>query len=171
MMLALTPMLLLDEASDAATYAIANDANADAKMPNVARHLGGAYSVLLLPPLLPILHHQKMASVPAKQKMAEMGGAEGLPGASASYPELAEIGGGEGLPGPSASCQEMAGMGAGERVYVPLCLCVCVCVCVSVCVCVCVCVYLCVCARARVHISVRAHVCCAIVYVLQIPAV
>ncbi len=42
-MLALTLMLLLD-ASDAA----ANDANADAKMPNVARHLAGAYAVLLL---------------------------------------------------------------------------------------------------------------------------
>ena len=54
MMLALTVMLLLD-ASNAAAYAAANDANADAKMPNVARHLVGAYVVLLLPPLLPML--------------------------------------------------------------------------------------------------------------------
>ena len=37
------------------------------------------------------------------QKMAEMGGGEGLPGASASYPEMAEIEGGEGLPGASES--------------------------------------------------------------------
>ena len=36
MMLALTLMLLLD-ASHAATFAAANDANADAKMPNDAR--------------------------------------------------------------------------------------------------------------------------------------
>ena len=41
MMLALTPMLLLD-AFDAAAYAVANDSNADAKMPNVACHLVGA---------------------------------------------------------------------------------------------------------------------------------
>ena len=54
MMLALTLMLLLD-ASDAAAYAAANDANADAKMPNVARHLAGAYVVLLLPTLLPMM--------------------------------------------------------------------------------------------------------------------
>ena len=54
MMLALTVMLLLD-ASDAAAYAAANDDYADAKMPNVARHLAGAYVVLLLPPLLPML--------------------------------------------------------------------------------------------------------------------
>ena len=54
MMLALTPMLLLD-ASDAAAYAATNDANADANMPNDARHLAGAYVVLLLPPLLPML--------------------------------------------------------------------------------------------------------------------
>ena len=74
------------------------------KKPKAARHLASAYAVLLLPPLLPILHHQKMAFDPATQKMAEMGGAERLPGASASYPELAEIGGGEGLPGASASC-------------------------------------------------------------------
>ena len=47
-------MLLLD-ASDAAAYAAANDANADAKMPNAARHLAGAYVVLLLPPLLSIV--------------------------------------------------------------------------------------------------------------------
>ena len=54
MMLALTLMLLLD-AFDAVAYAAANDANADAKMPNVARHLDRAYVVLLLPPLLPML--------------------------------------------------------------------------------------------------------------------
>ena len=54
MMLALTLMLLLD-ASDVAAYAAANDANADAKMPNVARHLAGAYVVLLLPPLLSMM--------------------------------------------------------------------------------------------------------------------
>ena len=54
MMLALTLMLLLD-ASNVVAYAVANDANADAKIPNVARHLGGAYVVLMLPPLLPIL--------------------------------------------------------------------------------------------------------------------
>ena len=54
MMLALTPMLLLD-AFDAVAYAAANDANADAKMPNVARHFVGAYDVMMLPPLLPTL--------------------------------------------------------------------------------------------------------------------
>ena len=54
MMLALTLMLLLD-ASDAVAYAAANDANADAKMPNVACHLVGAYDVLTLPPLMPML--------------------------------------------------------------------------------------------------------------------
>ena len=55
MMLALTLMIVLDS-SDAAEYAAANnDANAYAKMPNVARHLAGAYVVLLLPPLLPML--------------------------------------------------------------------------------------------------------------------
>ncbi len=53
MMLALTLMLLLD-ASDAAAYAAANDTNADAKMPNAARHLAGAYAVLL-PTLLPMM--------------------------------------------------------------------------------------------------------------------
>ncbi len=47
--------------------------------------------------------------------MAEMGGGEELPGASASYPEFVEIGGGEGLPGASASCQEIAGM-EGENI-------------------------------------------------------
>ena len=51
MMLALTLMLLFD----AAAYAAADNANADAKMPNVARHLAGAYDVLLLPPLLPMM--------------------------------------------------------------------------------------------------------------------
>ncbi len=53
-MLALTLMLPLD-ASDAAAYAAANDANADAKMPNAARHLAGAYAVLLLPTLVPMM--------------------------------------------------------------------------------------------------------------------
>ena len=54
MMLALTLMIVLDS-FDAAEYAAANDANANAKMPNVVRHLAGAYVVLLLPPLLPML--------------------------------------------------------------------------------------------------------------------
>ena len=58
MMVALTLMLLLD-VSDVVAYAdacvVANDANADVKMPNVARQLVGAYDVLLLPPLLPVL--------------------------------------------------------------------------------------------------------------------
>jgi hypothetical protein len=36
-------------------YAAANDANADAKMPNVPRHFVGAYVVLMLPPLLSML--------------------------------------------------------------------------------------------------------------------
>jgi hypothetical protein len=36
-------------------YADANDAYADAKMPNASHHLVGAYDVLLLPPLLPML--------------------------------------------------------------------------------------------------------------------
>ncbi len=54
MTLALTLMLLLD-AFDVVAYADANDANTDAKMPNVARNLDGAYVVLLLPPLLPRL--------------------------------------------------------------------------------------------------------------------
>ncbi len=54
MMLALSLILLVD-ASDAAAYAAAiNDANADAKMPNAARHLAGAYAVMLLPALLPM---------------------------------------------------------------------------------------------------------------------
>ena len=54
MMLALTLMILL-EFSDAAAFAAANDAKADAKMPNVSRHLVGTYVVLLLPSLLPML--------------------------------------------------------------------------------------------------------------------
>ncbi len=54
MMLALTLKLLLD-AYDAVAYAASNDANADAKIPNVARHLAGAYVVLLLPTLLPMM--------------------------------------------------------------------------------------------------------------------
>ena len=55
MMLALTLMLLLDAFDAAAFFAASNDANADAKMPNADRHLVGAYVVLLLPPLLPML--------------------------------------------------------------------------------------------------------------------
>ncbi len=51
MMLAPTLVLLLDVGA----YAAANDAGADAKMPNAARHLVGAYAVLLLPSLLPML--------------------------------------------------------------------------------------------------------------------
>ena len=54
MMLALTPMLLLD-AFDAVAYATASDANADAKIPSVARHLAGTYAVLMLPSLLSML--------------------------------------------------------------------------------------------------------------------
>ena len=54
MMLALTLMLLLN-AFDAAAYAAADNAIADAKMPNVARHLADAYAVLLLPPSLPMM--------------------------------------------------------------------------------------------------------------------
>ena len=54
MMLALTLMLLLD-AFYIVAYAVVNDANADAKMRNAARHLAGAYDVWLLPPLLPIM--------------------------------------------------------------------------------------------------------------------
>ncbi len=53
MMLALTLMRLLDAYDDVA-YAAANDANADAKMPNAARHIASAYDVLLLPTLLPM---------------------------------------------------------------------------------------------------------------------
>ncbi len=53
-MLALTLMIVLDS-SAADEYAAANDANAYAKMPNVDRHLAGAYAVLLLTPLLPML--------------------------------------------------------------------------------------------------------------------
>ena len=53
-MLALTPMLLLDVV-DAVAYAVVTEANAEAKMPNVSRHLVGAYVVLLLPPLLPMM--------------------------------------------------------------------------------------------------------------------
>ena len=53
-MLALMLMHLLD-ASAAAAYAAANDAYADAKMPNDARHLDGAYRVVLMPKLLRLL--------------------------------------------------------------------------------------------------------------------
>jgi hypothetical protein len=55
MMLALTLMLLLDAFDAAAFLTAANDANAEAKMPNAARHLAGAYVVLLLPPVFPML--------------------------------------------------------------------------------------------------------------------
>ena len=51
---ALTLMLLLD-AFEAIAYAVASDANADAKISNVARHLGGAYALLMLPPLFSML--------------------------------------------------------------------------------------------------------------------
>ena len=54
MMLALTLMLLLD-AYNVVAYAAANDSNVDAKMPNATRHLAGAYVVLLLSPLLPMM--------------------------------------------------------------------------------------------------------------------
>ena len=50
-MLPLTLMLLLDAFDDA----VVNNANADANMLNDARHLAGAYVVLLLPPLLTML--------------------------------------------------------------------------------------------------------------------
>ena len=52
-MLALTLMLLLD-AFVVVAYAADDDANADAKMPKVARHLASAYIVLWIPPLLPM---------------------------------------------------------------------------------------------------------------------
>jgi hypothetical protein len=54
MMRALTLMLWLD-AFDVGAYAAANDANADAKMPNDARHLASAYDVMLLSTLLPMM--------------------------------------------------------------------------------------------------------------------
>ena len=47
MMLALT-LLLLPDASKAASYAAAHDADAETKMPNATRHLVGANDVLLL---------------------------------------------------------------------------------------------------------------------------
>ena len=53
-MLALTSMLLLN-AFDVVAYAAADDANADAKMPNDARHLASAYVVVLMPTLLQLL--------------------------------------------------------------------------------------------------------------------
>jgi len=54
MMVALTLMLLL-KSSVVVAYAAVDDANADAKMPKVARHLvGGVYVVLWMPPLLPM---------------------------------------------------------------------------------------------------------------------
>ena len=51
MMLALTLMLLLYAFADAACTAT-DDANADTKMSIVARHLFGAYAVVLMPTLL-----------------------------------------------------------------------------------------------------------------------
>ncbi len=65
MMLALTLMLLLD-AYEVVAYTVVDDANADARIPNVAHHRRArAYGVLmLLPPLLlmlmllcPLLHY------------------------------------------------------------------------------------------------------------------
>ncbi len=53
MMFALTLILLLD-VSDVVAYVVANDDKADAKMPNVARHLAGAFDVMLQPPLVTI---------------------------------------------------------------------------------------------------------------------
>ena len=47
-MLALTVMLLL-YAFDVVAYAAADDANADAKMPNDARHLACVYVMMLMP--------------------------------------------------------------------------------------------------------------------------
>ena len=55
MMIALTLMMLLLNAFDVATYAPTDDANADAKMSNIARHLDGAYVVVLMPTLLRLL--------------------------------------------------------------------------------------------------------------------
>ncbi len=54
MMLAVTPMLLPD-AFDASAYAAVDDANADAKMPNSTCHLVGAYAMVMMPTLLPLL--------------------------------------------------------------------------------------------------------------------
>ena len=54
MMLALT-LLLLPDASKAAAHAAADDAHANAKMPNVACHLAGANAVLLLLLLLVVM--------------------------------------------------------------------------------------------------------------------
>ena len=60
-MLMLMPMLMLLALMlmlcfiDVVAYAAANDANADVKMSNVARHLASAYGVMLLPPLFPML--------------------------------------------------------------------------------------------------------------------
>ena len=53
MILALTLRFLLD-ALDAIACAVVDDANADAEMPNGARHLVGAYDVVMLPQLLPM---------------------------------------------------------------------------------------------------------------------
>ena len=52
-MLSTTLVISLDT-SDVDAYAVLDDTNGDAKMPNVARHLAGVYAVLLMPPLLPM---------------------------------------------------------------------------------------------------------------------
>ena len=54
LILALAVMLLLD-AFEAVANAVADDSNADAKLPNVARHLVGAYDALPMPSLMPVL--------------------------------------------------------------------------------------------------------------------
>jgi hypothetical protein len=49
-------LMLVVYAFDAVAHAAANDdANVDAKMPNVARFLVGAYVVLLMSPWLPMM--------------------------------------------------------------------------------------------------------------------
>ena len=62
MKLALTPMLLL-YAFDVAKYVAVDDANADAKMPIVARHLVGAYAVVLMPTWLRLLRQLMLAMI------------------------------------------------------------------------------------------------------------
>ncbi len=54
MMLALT-LLVLPDAFEAAAYVVADDADAETKMLNVARHLAGANALLLLLLLLVML--------------------------------------------------------------------------------------------------------------------
>ena len=53
MMLDMTLLIFLDT-SDVVAYAVADDANGDAQMPNIARHLAGVYAMLFMPPLLPM---------------------------------------------------------------------------------------------------------------------